>query len=270
MSTPNFRFKQFTVWHDRCAMKVGTDAVLLGAWTPLPENLYSVSEAVCTLSAQRSNILDIGTGSGVIALMLAQRCPNALIDAIDIDPDAISQAAENFAASPWSNRLHAHCTSLQSFQTSTKKCPYGFSRSFEALPRLELSTINYQLIVSNPPYFVNALKNPDKQRQTARHTDSLSYAELLQGVSRLLADDGIFAVILPAEGEDTFLALAQETGLYPLQKTYVHPTPSKQPKRILMALQKSVTDCSVTHFTIASADSPRSEEYQRLTQDFYL
>lgn len=245
----SFRFKQFFVHDERCAMKVGTDAVLLGAWTPLPVNPCSVSEAVCALSAKRSRILDIGTGSGIIALMLAQRCPDAQLDAIDIDPDAIAQAAENFAASPWSNRLHAHCTSLQSFQ---------------------FSVFSFHLIVSNPPYFVNALKNPDMLRQTARHTDTLSYSELLQGASQLLADDGTFALILPADAQDEFLTLAQSFGLFPARITYVHPTPAKPAKRMLLALQKNVTDCSVTHFTISSADSPRSAEYQALTADFYL
>jgi len=249
----SFRFKQFYVHDERCAMKVGTDAVLLGAWAPLPVNPCSVGEAVCALSAKRSRILDIGTGSGIIALMLAQRCPDAQLDAIDIDPDAIAQAAENFAASPWSNRLHAHCTSLQNF-------------NFEFL----IFNYQYDTIVSNPPYFVNALKNPDKLRQTARHTDTLSYSELLQGASQLLADDGTFALILPADAQDEFLTLAQSFGLFPARITYVHPTPAKPAKRMLLALQKNVTDCSVTHFTISSADSPRSAEYQALTAEFYL
>ena len=234
----SFRFKQFIVNDDRCAMKVGTDGVLLGAWTPLTTN-----------DQRPTTILDIGTGSGLIALMLAQRCPPAHIDAIDIDPDAVSQAADNFAASPWSDRLHAQCTALQKYQ---------------------ISNIKYQIITSNPPYFVDSLKNPDKLRQTARHTDTLSYSDLLSGAARLLADNGTFAVILPADAETTFLALAEEHELFPAQLTYVHPTPAKQPKRILIALKKHVTDCSVTHFNISSLDSPRSPEYQALTADFYL
>jgi len=232
----SFRFKQFTVNDDACAMKVGTDGVLLGAWAELS-------------SVSSTQVLDIGTGSGLIALMVAQRYPYARIDAIDIDSAAISQAADNFAASPWNNRLNAYCAPLQSFQNTDKR---------------------YDLIVSNPPYFIDSLKNPDKLRQTARHTDTLSYADLVAGAAQMLAKNGIFALILPADAEQIFLSISQKEGLFPARLTYVHSTPAKPPKRILLALQKGVTDCSITHFNIASNDAPRSSEYQTLTADFYL
>ncbi|MEE0972800.1 MAG: methyltransferase, partial [Paludibacteraceae bacterium] len=154
-----FRFKQFTVYQDRCAMKVGTDGVLLGV-------LADVSKA--------TRILDIGTGTGLIALMLAQRQKDAHVDAIEIDEQAAQQAQENIAQSPFCY-IHVHTTALQAYN----------------------STQPYDLIVSNPPYFVDSLKAPNAARNLARHTDSLSFADLLQGAERLLHNDGCFWVILP-------------------------------------------------------------------------
>ena len=182
MGSPNFRFKQFTVWHDRCAMKVGTDGVLLGAWCPLPHR---------PIASSPYRLLDIGTGSGLIALMLAQRLSSQspiannpyTIDAIDMDADAVNQANYNFEQSPWAKHLHAHQTSLQDWQSQTK----------------------YNLIVSNPPYFQSSLKNPDQARATARHTDSLSYGELIRHAARLLADHCRIALILPAEAEQEII-----------------------------------------------------------------
>ena len=241
MSTSNFRFKQFTVWHDKCAMKVGTDGVLLGAWTPC--EVFNNQQSVFS-------ILDIGTGSGLIALMLAQRCPNAQIDAIDIDEDAVAQARENFAASPWSERLHAHQVSLQEYSLSTNR---------------------YSLIVSNPPYFVDSLKNPDQQRQTARHTDTLSYGELVNCAARLLCKEGILALILPAEAETMILTEAAEAGLVPTHLTHVYSKPGKPMKRVLAAFKKGTDNsCKTTDFYIESETSPRSEEYAKLTEEFYL
>ena len=245
MSTPNFRFKQFTVWHDRCAMKVGTDGVLLGAWAPIPG-----SAAVPSPTAQRSRILDVGTGSGLIALMLAQRCHDAEIDAIDIDEAAVQQAQANFADSPWADRLHAYHTSLQNFQ---------------------LSTINYQLIVSNPPYFTDSLKNPDLQRQTARHMDSLSYRDLLGCSAQLLDENGRLALVLPAEAEAVILAEAERVGLSAERLTRVYSKPGKPVKRILVAFKKGTGGaCKTDDFYIESDTSPRSEQYAKLTEDFYL
>ncbi|MCQ2341694.1 MAG: methyltransferase [Paludibacteraceae bacterium] len=236
MSTPNFRFKQFTVWHDRCAMKVGTDGVLLGAWcTPIP----------------RSTILDIGTGSGLIALMLAQRCPEAHVDAIDIVPEAIEQATYNFTLSPWSNRLAAHLCAVQDWQGQ------------------------YDLIVSNPPYFVDSLKNPDKGRELARHTDTLSYTDLLTHSARLLKETGTLALVLPASTEEEIIHLGSMQGLFPTRLTHVFSKPGRPtPIRILIEFNKKVSpmkgDLEGASFYIESAHSPRSEEYAELTKDFYL
>lgn len=243
MASPFFRFKQFTVWHDRCAMKVGTDGVLLGAWCPL------------SLSPKESSpyrLLDIGTGSGLIALILAQRLihhSELTIDAIDIDQSAVEQAMYNFQQSPWSSTLHAHHSTLQNWQGD-----------------------EYDLIVSNPPYFQDSLKNPDAQRAAARHTDTLSYAELIAHAARLLSSSGTLALVLPIEAETEIMELAQHHKLYPTHITHVHSKPGKPAKRILIALSPTSNNQSpiVTTFYIESEDSPRSEEYQTLTQDFYL
>ena len=212
-------------------MKVGTDGVLLGAWCPI----------------EGRRVLDVGTGSGLIALMLAQRSEETEIDAIDIDAEAIGQAAENFAISPWAARLHARCVAFQEVKE------------------------RYDLIVSNPPYFVDSLKNPDQQRQAARHTDTLSYEELVNHAAELLTENGTLALILPAEAEATILAQARAAGLFPTRLTHVYSKPGKPMKRILVAFQKGVEEnCETTDFYIESEHSPRSEQYAELTYDFYL
>ena len=237
-----FRFKQFTVRDESCGMKVGTDGVLLGAWTPLPEPCHRV--------------LDIGTGSGLIALMLAQRLHSASLLAIDVDEAAVAQAAENFASSPWAERLEVAHTALQ-----------------------DLSTEPFDLIVSNPPYFTDSLKNPDSQRRAARHTDSLSHAQLLDNAQRLLTDGGTLAVILPAEAEEPFLALARPRGLTPYIITRVHTRAGKPAKRVLLALKKTIGPISligpispISSPLVLSDDSgaPRSTAYAELCKEFYL
>ena len=241
MGAPFFRFKQFTVWHDCCAMKVGTDGVLLGAWCPLPR-------CAC------ARVLDIGTGSGLIALMTAQRLQSSLVDAIDIDEDAAKQAKYNFEKSPWSQRIYAHQSTLQNWN-------------------IDKEDIKYDLIVSNPPYFQSSLKNPNQARATARHTDTLSYRELICHSARLLAKKGILALILPAESDQEILSLAKEYHLMPTHVTYVHSKPGKDARRILMAFcHKEITSVSLqtSDFYIESETSPRSEEYQELTKEFYL
>jgi tRNA1Val (adenine37-N6)-methyltransferase len=228
-------------------MKVGTDGVLLGAWCPL-----GVDEAT---RQGKYKILDIGTGSGLIALMLAQRATSIddtpiVIDTIDIDAGAAEQAKFNFEQSPWSKLLRIYQSSLQEWQSEEE----------------------YDLIVSNPPYFQSSLKNPDAQRATARHTDSLSYSELIKHSGRLLKNNGMLALVLPIEAEEDILSLAAAAGLLPTHITYVHTKPGKPAKRILIALRKSDANGNVEskHFYIESEDSPRSEEYRKLTEEFYL
>lgn len=240
MPSPFFRFKQFTIWHDRCAMKVGTDGVLLGAWCPLPSS-HSASSPY--------RLLDIGTGSGLIALMLAQRLNNSEIDAIDIDQSAVEQATYNFAQSPFAPVLTAHQTRLQDWNEKP-----------------------YDLIVSNPPYFQSSLKNPNAQRAAARHTDTLTYSELISHSSRLLTKHGILALILPIEAEAEIIRLAREHQLSPTHIARVHPKPDKPAKRLLIAFSPCANDSlPIIHtFYIEGDNIPRSEEYQTLTKDFYL
>ena len=243
MSSPFFRFKQFTVWHDRCAMKVGTDGVLLGAWCPLPSK-----------KPRRVRVLDIGVGSGLIALMLAQRLHQRedlfSVLGIDIDCDAIEQSHINFQQSPWKDSLTSQACRLQDMQAEHA----------------------FDLIVSNPPYFQDSLKNPNAQRATARHTDTLSYAELIAHSARLLQEDGILALVLPIEAEQEILTLAADHGLHPTHITYVHSKPSKPAKRLLIALSPisdSRRPMTETMY-IESENTPRSDEYKELTKDFYL
>ena len=291
MSRPNFRFKQFEVWHDKCAMKVGTDGVLLGAWCPIGEfrslgvrrvqefrgsgvqEFRSTSEQAQSASEPLPpiKVLDIGTGSGLIALMLAQRLSSLYtlhpmpytIHAIDIDAGAVEQSLFNFAQSPWAEHLQIFSSSLQSWYFPIADNPTD-------------SVAYYDLIVSNPPYFQASLKNPDQARATARHTDSLSYSELIQHAARLLAAHGTLALILPAEAEPEIIALAKEQELYPTHLTYVHSKPGKEAKRILIAfspsrlIPPSLNSLSPSHLYIESASSPRSEEYQEMTKEFYL
>ena len=221
----SFRFKQFFIEDSKCAMKVGTDGVLLGAWAPTG-----------------TRILDVGTGSGLIARMLMQRCPEAEVEGIDIDPNAVEQAREN--------GVKAFVSSLQEWQGK------------------------YDLIVSNPPYFQNSLKNPDKGRQTARHTDTLSFAELIKHSARLLIEDGQLALILPAEAENEIRQLAGAEGFFLTRVTRVYSKESKPARRVLMAFSRDngITEHRYTEETLVLEDEKggRSLPYQTLCRDFYL
>lgn len=236
MSNPYFQFKKFTIRHDKCAMKVGTDAVLLGAWADI---------TAC------KNILDIGTGTGIIALMLAQRC-FANIDAIDIDTDAYSQAKENVAASPFAERIniiHASCSEY------TGSCARG----------------KYDLIVSNPPYFINSLKCPDNKRSVARHTDSLSLSELIDDSCSLLSLSGRIALVLPYEQLGEIEMIARKNHLSICRQTDVIPVPGAQPKRLLIELSVPPADTKNRNtLIIEEARHQYTPEYIALTKDFYL
>lgn len=206
-------------------MKVGTDGVLLGAWAPTG-----------------SRILDVGTGSGLIARMLMQRCPEAEVEGIDIDEAAVEQACEN--------GVKAFCARLQEWQGM------------------------YDLIVSNPPYFQNSLKNPDEGRKTARHTDTLSYAELIHHSARLLTMHGQLAVILPAEAENEVRQLAAAEDLFLTHATRVYSKENKKPKRVLLAFQLKIEDLrfEILEDSLVLEDEKggRSLPYQNLCRDFYL
>ena len=253
MSTPNFRFKQFTVWHDQCAMKVGTDGVLLGAWCPITDNPSTVT-----------HILDVGTGSGLVALMMAQRCPEAQIDAIDIDEVAVNQAKENFQNSVFSHQLSAFKHSLQEW--SNLQSPITNNQS--AITNHPC----YDLIVSNPPYFQNSLKNPDKGRELARHTDSLPFEELMAHSARLLKEDGQLALILPAEAEQEIRTIAARHSLYCTRVTRVYSKETKPARRVLLAFSRQPSAVSPIEDTLVLENEigGRSAAYSELCKEFYL
>ena len=246
MSTPYFRFKQFTIFHDRCAMKVGTDGVLLGCWAITPSYPSPQGRGI--------RILDIGTGSGLIARMLMQRFPEAEVEGIDIDEAAVEQAR--------GNGVNAYLSSLQEWPNHKPK----------------ITNHKYDLVVSNPPYFQNSLKNPDKGRELARHTDSLSYKELLAHSARLLTIHGQLAIILPADAEQEICTLAARHSLYLTHVTRVYSKESKPPRRVLLQFEKSesqdhgITESRPLEDTLVLEDDKggRSAAYQELAKDFYL
>ena len=236
MSNPFFQFKQFTIRHDKCAMKVGTDGVLLGAWTGIES---------C------NRILDIGTGTGLIAMMLAQRS-KAVIDAIDIDAEACLQAQENAESSPFAERIKIRHSALSDFaQTDT-----GL----------------YDLIVSNPPYFVDSLKCPDQKRNTARHTDTLTLEDLLQDSRKLLAPQGRIALIRPYDQKERLTDCIRTQHLFLSKETSVIPVPGAEPKRLLAELtaEPPVFPTFSSQLTIEIARHQYTDEYVSLTKDFYL
>ena len=227
-----FRFKQFAVEQEDVAMKVGTDGVLLGAW------------ADCD-NAKR--ILDIGTGTGVIALQMAQRNPKAQIRAVEIDEAAARRARVNFDNSPWAERLEVEQTAVQEFMPSEK----------------------FDLIISNPPYFIDSLQCPDAKRTTARHTQDLTFEELDKAVVRLLADSGKFALILPITEFEKYLTLTQ---LHLVRRCDVHPVEGGAIKRIMAEFAKQLTT-ELKHENIAIERGKRgdyTDDYRTLTKDFYL
>ena len=224
-------------------MKVGTDGVLLGAWAE---------------SGRR--ILDIGTGTGVIALMMAQRFADATVTAIDIDAEACAQARENALKSPFANRVSVVHSSVQSFAADfLEKCSQNDS--------LEL----FDSIVSNPPFFEQSLKNPDQRKATARHTDSLPFADLFKSVSHLLSDEGVFSVIIPVEKLESFSSNAYLSGFYISQQCMIKTTLKKPAKRCLLTFKKHLpTSVERTEFYLQNDDGTRSDWYRNLTRIFYL
>ena len=235
MANSHFKFKQFTIVQEKSAMKVGTDGVLLGAWTNCQH---------------AKNILDIGTGTGLIALMLAQQS-QAQIDAVEIDKNAAEEAQLNIQNSPWHNRVSVFNIPLQKFAQNKHK--------------------KYDLIVSNPPYFSKSKKAQQIARNIARHNDTLSVTDLLNGVNLLLTDNGEFNVIIPTEGHLKFIDTAKDIHLYCVKKLWVKPTPEIHPKRILLAFNKLKSNCIENTMVVESGGRHQySAEYMELTKCFYL
>ena len=218
-----FRFRQFTIEQELCAMKVGTDGVLLGAW-----------------AHGGSCILDIGTGTGVIALMMAQRFPDAQVTAIDIDDGAVRQAAANVAQSPFDLRIKVTQASLQKHEGQ------------------------YEAIVCNPPFFIDSMQAPDRQRNMARHATTLTYAELMQHAWRLLSDEGELSVVVPFDYRKRMEDEATFVGFFPSRVCAVRTVAGKSARRYMLAFRKHPCERSFDVITIGD------ETYQQLTGDFYL
>jgi len=232
-----FHFKQFSVDQDRCAMKIGTDGVLLGAWTPIDNNPFS--------------ILDIGTGTGIIALMLSQRSHAEQIDALEIDEEAYEQAVDNFENSPWGDRLFCFHAGVDEF--------------------VEEPEDEYDLIVSNPPFYTEDYKTENQQRDLARFADALPFEDLIEAAALLLSENGIFSVIIPFKEEENFIAIAKEYELYPIKITRVKGTPTADLKRSLMAFSRDENTTAATNeLIIETARHIYTPEYIELTKDFYL
>ena len=234
MSAP-FVFKEFSVAQDQCAMKIGTDGVLLGAWAPLDH--------------QPDRILDIGAGTGVIALMLAQRSQAETIDAVELIDAAYEQCVSNFENAPWADRLfcyHAH------------------------LEELLEEDFTYDLLVSNPPFYSEDNLKTEQERAAARESSALPFPLLLQAAKTLLSPKGLFALVLPHKEETGFIALAAATGLFPQQIMRVKGHEQAPIKRSYMVFGFEKARCRETQLVIETARHQYTEDYKNLVKDFYL
>jgi tRNA1Val (adenine37-N6)-methyltransferase len=234
MANSYFSFKQFTIHQERSAFKVGTDGVLLGA----SANVTGVNR-----------ILDIGSGTGLISIMLAQRC-EAEIVAIEPDSESYSQTCDNVSICKWSSRIKVEHTALQSYYPGKEK---------------------FDLIVTNPPYFTDSLKSPDPRRSATRHSDSLTSDEILEGVSRLMNDDGHLQLIMPYVEGNVFIAEAEKFGLYCNNILKIKPLPASEIRRLLLTFSRHRLKPTEKFLTIEHGKRHEfTEEYINLTKDFYL
>jgi tRNA1Val (adenine37-N6)-methyltransferase len=232
-----FQFKQFSVNQDQTAMKIGTDGVLLGAWTPIDNNPKSV--------------LDLGTGTGIIALMLAQRCDAEQIDALEIDENAYEQAVENFEGSTWGDRLFCFHAGLDEFIDDPED--------------------EYDLIVSNPPFFSEDYRSANEQRDLARFQEAMPFEELVEAADLLLSENGIFSVIIPFNEEDRFIELCAEVELFPIKVTRVKGTQNTKIVRSLLAFKRyELSVLTADELVIEISRHEYTPEYISLTKDFYL
>lgn len=232
----HFQFKQFRIEQQRSAMKVGMDGVLIGAWADV---------------TGAANILDIGAGTGLIALMMAQRNSLALIDAIEMDEEAFEECLFNMEHSPWIDRLKAWCCTFQSFTV--------------------ISDQKYDLIISNPPFFTNGIKAPDCSRSQARHDDSLPVGELISGIARLLSPQGKAALILPSENLSELKKWLNANGLFLSRLCQVKPNPQKPVFRVMVEMTLKECLCKEEQLMIEYENHfDYTPEYRSLTREFYL
>ena len=231
-SNSYFQFKQFVVNQEDCAMKVGTDGVLLGAWFDFKEN---------------GSVLDIGTGTGLIALMAAQRGADSVV-AVEIDEKAARQAAENVAASKWKDIVTVVHSDIACFSDDKR----------------------FDAVACNPPFFRDSLRSPDSVRSQARHNDTLSYEKLAEVVICLLSDSGLFSLVLPYDMADTFISVAAKNGLYLCKRTNVVTRKGNLPKRVLLSLCKQVKVCVTDELVMFDELNNETSEYISIVRDFYL
>jgi tRNA1Val (adenine37-N6)-methyltransferase len=236
MPNPYFKFKQFTIFHDKCAMKVGTDGVLLGSW------------AGTGLSPKR--ILDIGAGSGLIALMLAQRFKSAEIDAVEIEAQCAQQCAENALASPFKERINSTNSSIQEFALKNED--------------------KFDLLVSNPPFFIDSFTSDNDQRNTARHNHSLRQHDLLKVVTDLSHHKSVFAIILPVKEGDLFILKAREYPWYLNNQVYIKGSPESKEKRVLLEFTKSQNPLMKSQLIVEEKRGVYTKGFTALVKDFYL
>lgn len=236
MSKQPFLFKKFKVQQDQCAMKIGTDAVLLGAWTSIENHPFSV--------------LDIGSGTGILALMLAQRSTAEIIDALEIDDQAYEQCVDNFEQSDWGDRLFCYHASLDEFVDEIED--------------------HYDLIICNPPFYSEAYKTNNPSRDLARFQDALPFEHLIEGVSNLLSNTGVFTVILPYKEEARFITLASEVQLFLNKRLHVQGSPNSEIKRSLLEFSFRESETKTETLVIENQRHDYTKDYINLTKDFYL
>ena len=239
MSKKPFQFKEFTIHQDKTSMKVGTDAVLLGAWI--------------SLKNFPDKILDIGSGTGIISLMLAQRSDAQTIDAVEIEENAYEQTVENFEQSDWADRLYCYHCSFQEFADE-----------------MALEEEKYDLIVSNPPFYNDDYETENVSRNKARFTSALSFEELLNGVSKILELEGNFSVIIPFKEEENFIDIANKNGLYLNDVCRVQGNPTSELKRSLLSFSFHKSNLKESNLTIETDRHKYTDEYINLTKEFYL
>jgi len=243
MANNYFQFKQFTVQQEHCAMKVTTDACLFGAWVGeiVNRELGVVSQKV------ERRILDIGTGTGLLALMLAQKAPNAQVDAVEIDAEAAKQATNNFNVSQWIERLRVFNEDINKYEP----------------------VANYDFIITNPPFFDNDLKSDSNKRNLAMHSQALSFEELLLSIKRLLRDDGKFAILLPAHRSSHFEEIALAADFHLLEKVSVKQTPN-HPSFRSMLLFGNEEQTIVEKEIIIKEGNAYTQAFTALLRDYYL
>ena len=241
MANHYFQFKQFTVQQEHCAMKVTTDACLFGAWC---------ADVVHRQQTTVNHLLDIGTGTGLLSLFIAQKNNANFIDAVEIDNSAATEAAVNFQASPWKERLLIHQTAIQQFAPSSHKA--------------------YDFIISNPPFFNNDLKSNDHKRNLALHSEELSLKELLYAIKTHLTSTGKFAVLLPYHRSDYFEKLAGEYPFYIEEKLSIKQTPQHSFFRTMLLFSATKTQTATKEIIIKDGFNDYSTAFKDLLKDYYL